>query len=91
MPKQNIPAPFTRSPLPLIEGGGARYLQVELGRVQDSINSMVWRLPQPATEAPKKLIDGMIRLARAPWWPASGQSADAWVWYDATTSTWKLI
>lgn len=77
-----------RGPLPDPNG---RYLTHELQAIQVSLQMIANMIPQSATEVPKVLQDGMQRYARDPWRPASGQSADAWVWYDAPAGEWKTL
>lgn len=68
-----------------------RYLMQELRHISYSVKTLIDMTPQPATQAPKTLKDGMMRLARSPWHPAAGQTQDAWVYWDAPTATWLLV
>lgn len=86
-----LPFPYTvpASP-PTIPGGEQRFMQAELVKIAASITSIARLTPQPATEAPKAPVDGMIRLSRSPWRPVGG-TVDAWVFWDGPTSTWLLL
>lgn len=66
-------------------------LSRELLAISTTLAGILPMTPQPATVAPKVLMDGMIRLARTPWWPAVGQSADGWVYYDLASTSWKFL
>lgn len=87
------PAPtgYVVGATPLIAGGDAVYLGRQLQAISDSILSLVRLTPQPATTPPRTLTDGMQRLARAPWWPVVGQTADRWVYFDGPTGTWLYL
>lgn len=71
--------------------GNPQYLARELQAISSAIQNLTLMTPQPATKAPVTLSDGMIRLARSPWRPLSGQTTDEWVFYDAPSGTWKLL
>lgn len=60
-------------------------------RLAEALQSTQRMTPQAATKAPNPPIDGMVRLARWPWWPVAGQTADAWVYYDGEGSVWRHI
>lgn len=84
-------APYTPGALPILPTGDGPYVQRELAAINRTIDSLVLMAPQPATQAPKQLADGMIRYARSPFWPVAGQVADAWVWYDQPNAVWKFL
>lgn len=66
-------------------------LSREFSAVKAAVDGLVQMTPQAATRAPQTLQDGMIRLARSPWYPAAGQVADGWVYYDLPTDTWLFL
>lgn len=84
-------APFVAATIPIIPGGDAAYTQTSLQNLTDTVAKLVLMCPQSAVSVPKKLKDGMIRLARSPWYPVSGQTADAWVYYDAAGGIWSYL
>ena len=67
------------------------YLLRELQAIGRAVANLSIMTPQAATTEPPIVFDGMQRLARSPWWPASGQTSDAWVYFDAPTGSWKLL
>lgn len=90
MARSSPPTPYTPSTTPILAGGDDRYLQEELARIQTSITSLVRMCPQVATTPPKEPADGMVRLSRSPWRPIGG-TVDAWVYYDAASTSWKAL
>lgn len=82
---------YTPSSLPLLPMGDGPYVQRELEAIKRTLDSLLLMAPQPATATPKQLADGMVRYARSPFWPVSGQVADAWVWYDQPNAVWKFL
>jgi hypothetical protein len=89
MAKSAVPVGYKPGAKPILPDADSRYLDQQLQNISNSISTIVVMTPQPATEPPKVLMDGMWRLARSPWRPLSGQTADQWVWYDATAGAWK--
>jgi len=85
------PPSYTPQALPLLDGGDGKYMQNELVRLQAVLRAYQNLLPQAASEAPKTLVDGMIRLSRDPWRPVSGQTTDQLVYWDAAGSLWRLL
>lgn len=85
----STPMPYSPANLPILGDGLAPYLQRELNKIRDAIYTTQRMTPQAASTAPKVLLDGMPRLSRYPWWPVSGQTADAWVYYDAVGKVWR--
>jgi hypothetical protein len=83
------PPIYSPQVLPLLPGGEGPYTQAELRRLQTVLAAYQNLLPQASTQAPVNLVDGMIRLARSPWWPVAGQAADAWVYWDAAGVVWR--
>jgi hypothetical protein len=67
------------------------YLKNELAKVAACTETLALMTPQPAVKLPPQIADGMIRLARSPWRPVSGQTVDEWVYYDAPSATWKVL
>lgn len=63
----------------------------ELRRIEASLRDLADYAPQPAIREPSKRRDGMVRLARSPWRPVDGQTADAWVYFDGTDNEWKYL
>lgn len=76
---------------PTLAGGDPLYLQKQLQAISQAIQDLVVVAPQAAVKVPPVLIDGMIRLARSPWYPVSGQTADGWVYYDSPTASWNFL
>lgn len=91
MSRVTTPAPYIVGTPPSLPGGDAVYLAAQLQAIATSIAGLRLMSPQAAAEVPKTLNDGMQRLARAPWWPVVGQTADAWVYYDLPTGTWLYL
>jgi hypothetical protein len=85
------PPSYTTQALPVLEGGDGKYLQNELQRIKSVLDSYQDLLPQAASKAPLKPIDGMIRLSRDPWRPVTGTTVDALVYYDAAGAVWQLL
>lgn len=83
-----IPA-YKQGILPLLPGGEGPFAQREFDKLETVLSSHTDMLPQAATKAPSVLADGMIRLARNPWRPVSGQTVDKWVYYDAAGGIWR--
>ena len=82
---------YTSPSMPTIAGADpSRALAQELQTLQQVLASIQAMIPQAATTAPPRPVDGMQRLARAPWRPANGQSGDAWVYYDGPSNSWRL-
>lgn len=69
----------------------ATFLAEELRKVETVLAAVVRMTPQTATKLPLVVADGMIRLARSPWWPVAGQNQDAWVHYDAVLGSWQYV
>lgn len=82
---------YVNSIIPIMSQGAAAFTQAQLARLLSKLPEMILMLPQTATEVPKQLRDGMIRLARNPWYPVSGQAADAWVYFDAAGQVWRYL
>jgi len=74
-----------------LDGSDSLYVLRELQAIGKSLNSVQLLTPQAAVSVPSTLIDGMQRLARAPWRPVTGQTEDAWVYWDASAAVWKLL
>ena len=94
MARSSTPVAYNRQALPLISGGDLSWTSRELQRIEAAILSTQRLTPQPATEAPKTAVDGMIRLARQPWQPLSGRlgiTHDCWVYYDGAGKIWRHI
>ena len=91
MPRVVAIPPYLPAIVPTDSDDLLTFLGDDLRKVSVTIAALIRQTPQPATSAPKLPADGMQRLARAPWWPAAGQVADAWVYYDAPTTSWKLL
>lgn len=90
MTKSSAPPLYTVAAPPSIPGGDAVYLAAQLGAIANSLSGIRAMTPQSATVAPKALLDGMVRLSRDPWRPVSGQTADAWVYWDAAGGIWRF-
>jgi hypothetical protein len=89
--KSTAPTAYSTSVQPILPGGADAYVQKELGRIQAAIKATQALTPSAAVKAPEKPVDGMMRLARFPWRPVSGQTADAWVYYDAVGAAWRYL
>jgi hypothetical protein len=85
-----IPPSYPKGLLPVIPGGENAFAQKQFDQIRSSIASALLMIPQSATTPPTTLIDGMPRLARAPWRPIAGLGADAWVYWDAAGQVWRL-
>ncbi len=83
------PPPYIPTPMPLLPSGLGPYAQREYEKIGRSLNALVLLTPQGANAEPKTLMDGMVRMSRAPWRPLVGQTDDAWVFYDGPSQTWK--
>lgn len=83
------PRPFLRQEPPTLDGGDRAYVLEELRRLEATIRDLVDLVPQETNAAPPKLRPSMIRYAKDPWWPVTGQTADAWVWFDGTD--WQYL
>jgi hypothetical protein len=68
-----------------------RYLDNQLRAISNAIQGLALLAPQSSTEAPKTLVDGMVRLSRNPWRPVAGQVTDQWVYYDLAGLCWRLL
>lgn len=89
-PRQSsILVPTKKGILPLISGGAEAYQNREMDRMSTMMSLTLALTPQAATEPPPTpWLDGMKRLARAPWRPVAGQTQDAWVYWDAAGQEW---
>lgn len=84
-------SPYVPRSQPQIPGGSDFYVRGELQAIAAAISTVLAMTPQVTTKAPTPLVDGMIRLARSPFYPVSGQTADAWVFYDAKLGSWHYL
>jgi hypothetical protein len=84
-----FPTSYIPNRVPTLPDGLSVFLTKEFRNIQDTLNGIRIMLPQEAAAAPSILKPGMIRFAKSPWHPASGQTSDAWVSYDA--GVWTLI
>lgn len=90
--KPTSPPALRVGALPILGGEGtATWTKNRFDQLQNTISSLTAAAVSNAKQVPAPLQDGMIRLARYPWWPVSGQSADAWVYYDACGAIWRLL
>jgi len=91
-PRQiGVPGAFPKGLLPIIQGGAEPFAQKQFDQIRNTLQSTLILMPQSATSPPTTLIDGMKRLARAPWRPVAGQGADAWVYWDAVGQVWRFL
>jgi hypothetical protein len=75
------PKPYqTRSP-PSLPDPTNSYLTLELRSIQETLRGVLDMMPQDAIAAPAAPREGMMRLAKSPWRPVAGQTADKWVTY----------
>lgn len=89
--QKSVPAAPVMSTLPLTLSGSHPYGQQQMASLKNAIETTQAFTPQTSLKAPSNPTDGMIRLARYPWWPVSGQSADAWVYFDGAGGVWRLM
>lgn len=81
MSQDTKPRPYVPLGRGIIDPHDPRYLFDQLNAIAQSLNTLVLLCPQVATKAPHPPQETMIRYAKAPWRPVSGQTADAWVTY----------
>jgi hypothetical protein len=84
-----IPTPYIRGPAPLSPDGYPVYIGRELDKIAKAIRTLVDLAPQAAIKAPARPIENMIRFAKSPWRPVSGQTQDKWVTYVA--GSWNYL
>jgi hypothetical protein len=93
--KTSAPTPYIGSTTPVLEGSNQQYLLQELTRIGTAVATTQAMTPQSSVAPPKTSqktnLDGQMRLARYPWWPVSGQTADAWVYYDQAGGVWRYL
>lgn len=92
--KTNQPTPFQRPPQAILSGGDDAYTKRIVDALVTALESTQLLTPQVATNEPKTLYDGMIRLSRQPWQPLKarlGITTDAWVYYDSGLPGWRHI
>lgn len=90
--KASAPPSLGVGSLPILEGAGVfQWAQNRFNQLQATIGSLVAMAVGNAKALPKSPQDGMLKLARYPWWPVSGQSGDAWVYYDASGAAWRYL
>ena len=90
MPSSAYPVPYVPGSLPKLNDNLNIFITNELKKIQVSITGILNILPQVATAAPAKPMEGMMRLATAPWEPIAGTTSPTWVIYDATAG-WTLV
>lgn len=84
--------PGIKATLPTTLQGALPAANGQFGKLRDSINNLNVFAPITATQAPPgDPSDGMIRLAKSPWRPVSGQTQDAWVYYNAHAGAWEYL
>lgn len=83
------PQPYIRGDRPVLDGNDMVFLVGELRRISLTMRDLVDLCPQEANSAPARLRKSMIRFSMDPWWPVSGQTADAWVYFDGTA--WQYL
>lgn len=87
----SIPPTPPQGATPTLEGSGAQVWADQ--RVKGLIRSVLGLIQMAvcnATKAPTSPADGTTKLSRWPWWPVSGQTADAWVFFDQAAAIWRL-
>jgi hypothetical protein len=75
------PTAYTVGAGPSCDPSSPVYLQNQLRALSATLEQMRQMTPQPATKAPASPVNGMHRLACAPWRPVVGQTTDRWVTY----------
>lgn len=89
-PRPQGPAALTAGAIPSLEGPGwARWVVQRIQSLIITGQVLINQIPGARTAAPPNPQDGWTFLARDPWWPVSGQTADAWVYYDAAGGVWR--
>ena len=80
-----------RFPVPGDEGPRAAHFAEELRALQETLEGVLYLLPQRSIAAPARPREGMIRYSMTPWWPVAGQAADRWVIYCEDTNVWNYL
>lgn len=80
---------YTVSPPPSLPASLPNFANTEFRKLEQSLADLFDMTPQATNTVPPAPRDGMIRLAQAPWRPVAGQSANAWVYYDA--GVWRYL
>lgn len=90
--KSTLPTPPSQGALPLIEGEGAQvWANARIKSLLNSVTSLIACAVSNSMAAPKIPQDGQLILARAPWRPVAGQTADAWCYFDGAAGIWRLL
>lgn len=88
----SFPATYRpRLPIPSDPAETIRHLTRELQSVQETLEAVLYLIPQTAIAAPPRPRTGMIRYSMTPWWPVPLQAADRWVIYEASTDAWSYL
>lgn len=78
--------------MPLLEGEGAQvWAYQRIKTLLNSVTALVGCAVSNSMAAPKNPQDGQLVLARSPWRPVAGQTADAWVYFDGAAGIWRLL
>lgn len=90
--KPSAPATPSQGSMPIMGGEGAQvWAYARIKTMLNSIASLITCAVSNSMAAPKVPQDGQLLLARAPWRPVSGQTADGWVYYDQAAGIWRLL
>lgn len=89
-PRQRGRSAYPKGLLPIINADPAKFAQKQFDQLSNTISTALLMQQQSATAEPTTKLDGMPRLARAPWRPVAGQTQDAWVYWDAAGQVWRL-
>lgn len=70
-----VPVPYVPGPPP----SDQEALVAEFQRLQAAVETLAALVPQVATSAPQRPVEGMVRYAKAPWNPLG--TGNRWVQY----------
>jgi hypothetical protein len=85
------PTPY-RGIQPLIQSTNwDRWVLERITAIYSGFANLISMCVSNAMQEPKVLQDAQVRLARYPWWPVSGQTADNWVYYDEAAGIWRYL
>lgn len=78
--------------MPVLGGEGIQvWAHQRIKTLLNSVTALVGCAVSNSMGAPKVPVDGQLLLSRSPWRPVSGQTADAWVYFDGAAGIWRLL
>lgn len=80
-----MPRHYRRGLRPSLPGGEGVYLEEELRRIEEVLQDILKAVPQVAYTVPENPVEGMIRLAKAPWKPFLERD---WAWVTYKDGAW---